>query len=372
MPFHLGINQAIETEIEASFTFFEFLGIQEIASEDLDAFVADLFQLSKVFLQIHYFMNSPQSRTVESQTKFFEFSGKIISGFEKINQLKPTQAKYALELAEAFRDFRMLAHLLLNNHSLLLQKMEQYRREGFHNHVFKCLLDENKFSQLLSLPSSFDNDLSIFFQTNPSLGFQISWLHNSKLKELNSEQEYAVASDTLLSLAAAEVDIVHRKKTLLSLSKLNEIATERPREEIIDRIERELNIITYQEVLSSRETSVLPPEQLIQIALNSDLEGDPVKSVIAAFEIWDQYSGIANQPEWLFYIWHFSFCQTDWLRLIGQFNSVPEEEIMVQITSSLFFEVARSDLLPGKKFLVLKNKLIYFFFLKKKNRKCKT
>jgi len=189
----------------------------------------------------------------------------------------------AASLAEKYREFDALVRLCeeTGNKEKLEQYMDMFKDNKFSDHVFAWYVKEGKQGRLLSSTSSGRNqELGQFLAGHSGL----SWLH-----DINTGS-FQQAAETLKSLAMQETDILARKKTQLSLSKLAALASDAPDEEIevaVDNIECEAGLISAQEqlprtVLDSfgfdRGTMrVLTPQEMIEMYISDEnCEGDHI------------------------------------------------------------------------------------------------
>ncbi|KAK8723506.1 hypothetical protein OTU49_011745, partial [Cherax quadricarinatus] len=172
---------------------------------------------------------------------------------DRYNLIQPLvqgeQYDQAVGLAEKYCDFRTLVEVCdrTDNQERLAQYMTQFGSDcfcfqGFSDFVFRWYLETGKRGRLLSHGTQ--GDLSRFLQDYTSL----AWLHHIQTRD------FTAASSTLRQLALEETAYLSRKKTLLSLSKLCNLASTMPGSRETSMLEDgtmslEEELIIYQEQL---------------------------------------------------------------------------------------------------------------------------
>ncbi|XP_037787648.1 nuclear pore complex protein Nup133-like [Penaeus monodon] len=199
---------------------------------------------------------------------------------DRYNLIQPLvqgeQYDQAVGLAEKYCDFRTLVEVCdrTDNQERLSQYMTQFGSEGFSDFVFRWYLETGKRGRLLSHGDQ--GGLSRFLQDYTSL----AWLHQIQTRDFSS------ASTTLRQLGLDEMTYLSRKKTLLSLSKLCNLAASVPGS--ADTSVMEDDTMTLEEEL------ILYQEQLPEPVLNAhSLEADTMK-VLSPTELVHLYTGDEN------------------------------------------------------------------------------
>lgn len=159
--------------------------------------------------------------------------------------IKNEQYENAAMLAEKYCDFLILVQIceLTDNKSRLDSYSERFTNQDFAGFLFSWYVQGGKQGQLVErCRRGGANELTEKLAEHPEL----SWLQAS----LTSE--YRTAANTLHSLAMQEVELVKRKKTMLSMSKLALLCSDDLENEIegaMATIDRDLELIAHQESL---------------------------------------------------------------------------------------------------------------------------
>lgn len=151
-------------------------------------------------------------------------------------------------LAEKYLDYNVLIVICenTNNQQRLDEYLERFKNEDFAQHVFNWYLQENKQGKLLarckaSARRQTKSNLTQYLGTHPSL----SWLQHV------FEGHYDKAAFTLDCLARDEKKLLTKKKSLLSIAKLANLAANgvNSKNHFVENVNKELDLITYQEEL---------------------------------------------------------------------------------------------------------------------------
>lgn len=147
------------------------------------------------------------------------------------------QYELAIKLAEKYHDFQTLVIVCdrTENQAKLDEYIERYSEFDFSQIAINWHLRQNKRADLFQRFKHNQSALGQFLVDHPSL----AWL------QLIFNGEYENAGKILVELATRETELVSRKKTTLSLAKLA-FYTTRENREMIEGINRELNLIEYQ------------------------------------------------------------------------------------------------------------------------------
>lgn len=205
-------TQAIDEDIQLKGAVCQ--KIVDLSDVILDGFVCQLRSIAA---------NTTHYQTVE-QT-FQSIRAKCIQPLIKVRQYDR-----AIALADKYQDFDVLIQICdqLNDTERLSRYLVDYANKGFAEHLSKWYLKEGKQGRLLALTGSL-NQLSTYLEPHQHL----VWLHQIHM------DQYSEASRTLKQLADQENNLIQRKRTLLSLSKLAAIADgQAVPEEIDDQLEQ--------------------------------------------------------------------------------------------------------------------------------------
>ncbi|EDV29152.1 uncharacterized protein TRIADDRAFT_52740 [Trichoplax adhaerens] len=202
----------------------------------------------------------------------------VLESFEKdrCTLIRPLldgkQTVRAATLAEKFYDFESLVRLCEedNNKDQLQEYMIQFAQQGFPQFVFQWYLSRGEYRKLLELHDSQDVNLKNFLRSRPNL----SWIHDVKIGAFTD------ASHTLKELAENEKDLLSRKETFLSLSKLSLLASseENNAMELAGRLKAtntELDVVNYQMVLPETVVQELfgSPDSMPPLTVPDIIEG---------------------------------------------------------------------------------------------------
>ncbi|XP_034943346.1 nuclear pore complex protein Nup133 [Chelonus insularis] len=193
---------------------------------------------------------------------------------ERTNLIQPLikneQYENAAKLAEKYCDFASLVNIceLTNNKNRLDVYSEKFASHDFAGFLFNWYLKDGRQGQLVERCRRGGGDLMEKVSEHP----EISWVQASLT------DEFRLAANTLHSLALKEVELVKRKKTMLSLSKLALLCSNDDPYDIEDNCEginKELELIAYQEEIPDavlenygynvNKLRVLTPTELINL-----------------------------------------------------------------------------------------------------------
>ncbi|XP_068231574.1 nuclear pore complex protein Nup133 [Palaemon carinicauda] len=199
---------------------------------------------------------------------------------DRYNLIQPLvqgeQYDQAVGLAEKYCDFRTLVEVCdrTENRERLSQYMTQFGSEGFSDFVFRWYLETGKRGRLLGHGNQ--GDLSRFLQDYTSL----AWLHQIKT------QDFGAAQGTLRQLAREENNFLSRKKTLLSLSKLCNLASSGPGTSDVSVVE--------DDTLALEEELIIYQEQLPEPVLTAHSLDPETMRVLSPSELIHLYTGEEN------------------------------------------------------------------------------
>nr|XP_012233561.1 PREDICTED: nuclear pore complex protein Nup133 [Linepithema humile] len=190
--------------------------------------------------------------------------------------IKEEQYDNAAILAEKYCDFPSLVQIceLTNNKSRLDGYIEKFAAQDFAGFLFSWYVKDGRQGQLVErCRRGGTAELTEKLSEHPTL----SWVQAALTDDLQ------LAANTLHSLAVQESELVTRKKSMLSLSKLALLASDEPEDKVADcvkTIDRQLILIAYQEDLpnqvlesygyDTKKLRVLTPRELIMLYTSSD------------------------------------------------------------------------------------------------------
>eukprot|EP00743_Colponemidia_sp_Colp-15_P008924 GILK01009737.1.p1 GENE.GILK01009737.1~~GILK01009737.1.p1 ORF type:complete len:1156 (+),score=232.94 GILK01009737.1:179-3646(+) len=226
----------------------------------------------------------------------------------------------AFHLAEKYSHFDTLIELceseLMGSEGIirLHHYLDQFSNDGFLEHVFRWYLKRREtVHKIFSIPSKFNSALQSFLTAYPHL----AWIH-----ELSMEQ-YEECADTLRNSAYTEKQLLTRKKTYLSLSKLAfkaaDISTNDKTVEAIQDLDVHLWMVGTQERLAATFSDAtaamlhkpLTPFELISVVVKQPT-ASPMEKFQAAFEIYEetmttpslnQYANSPQAADTLKFVW---------------------------------------------------------------------
>lgn len=157
--------------------------------------------------------------------------------------LDDEQFELSAKLAEKYNDFQCLITLCdrTNNQKRFEEYIARYKDNDFSQFAIQWHIKKNKKGELFEKFKQNQAELSKFLNDHPNLAW-IQCVFNGELE---------MASKILYQLAISEVDLVARKKTMLSLSKLSALASKSESDlvGIIEDINSQLLLINHQEQL---------------------------------------------------------------------------------------------------------------------------
>lgn len=186
----------------------------------------------------------------------------------KLFLVEDGQYELAIQLAEKYLDFNILVQVCdrTKNKARLDEYIERYKNYNFSAFAINWHLREKKHGDIFERFKSNQTALTKFLGDHPSLG----WI------QLMSNGEYVKSANILFDLAKNELELLSRKKTILSLAKLASLAAGLGMENLKNEIDKELMLIEYQEHLSATVMSafgydttnpkVLQPLEIINVS----------------------------------------------------------------------------------------------------------
>jgi len=253
----------------------------------------------------------------------------------------------AASLAEKYHEFDALVRLCedTGNKEKLDQYMDQFADYNFSDHVFAWYVKEGKQGRLLSSTSvARSKELGKFLTGHSGL----SWLH-----DINTGR-YQQAADTLRSLALQETEILSRKKTQLSLSKLAVLASDASDEDLstaIENIEAESNLILAQEQLPRAvldsfgfdrgNMRVFTPREMIEMYISDDnSEGDHI-DFKKALDLLNYFTGDEDERSKLrLHIWSRSILRNSW-------TDIDVDNPIESVKDTVFFRLVEFSFMQG-------------------------
>ncbi|XP_062502750.1 nuclear pore complex protein Nup133-like [Corticium candelabrum] len=287
-------------------------------------------------LDMHRTLHIPDAATEEIQQRFSQCRNTVIKPFVK-HGLHET----ATVLAEKYQDFAILVKLCetSGDEGKLQLYGEQFKNDGFVPFLFKYYMDQGQLGKLLRQPLSRHSELTEFLRPHTRL----SWIHH--LQTRNFDEAHCALAD----LADSESEDVFRKKTLLSLSKLSLLSSDKSNEEQepeLERLNSELDVILHQEQLADDvlkaghvDPDKQPPltvEDLIEFYTSPDL--NPSASEYDFKKALDLVTCVADEDididQLSLRIWCRAILRNSWSEMEGV-------EPVASLRETLFFRIVK-------------------------------
>lgn len=182
------------------------------------------------------------------------------------------QYELAAKLGEKYHDFQTLIVICdkTKNQARLDEYIERYEEFNFSQFAIKWHLRQQKQGDIFERFKGNQPALATFLGDHPSL----AWVQLIFNGELNK------ASTILFALSLAETELVTRKKTMLSLSKLAALSSDIDSSLQLTQINQELNLIAHQEELPAsilldfgydvKNPKVLKAEEIINLYISEE------------------------------------------------------------------------------------------------------
>ncbi|RDD40881.1 Nuclear pore complex protein Nup133 [Trichoplax sp. H2] len=268
-----GLKGARTTFLQQHAIIVERVFDQDIGPQIRDSLFTRLVDLTTLILT-GYEDQLNSLRFCNNKTRMKE----VLESFEKdrCTLIRPLldgkQTVRAATLAEKFYDFESLVRLCEedNNKDQLQEYMIQFAQQGFPQFVFQWYLSRGEYRKLLELHDSQDVNLKNFLRSRPNL----SWIHDVKIGAFTD------ASHTLKELAENEKDLLSRKETFLSLSKLSLLASseENNAMELAGRLKgarRFLSVGLHIFIATNTELDVVNYQMVLPETVVQELFGSP-------------------------------------------------------------------------------------------------
>ena len=265
----------------------------------------------------------------------------------------------ATKLAEKYHEFQGLIRFceMTNDNERLERYMDVFAEQDFANFVFDWHLRQGKQSKLLQQRTynsgKRQNQLGRFLEGHAT----ISWLHDIQTGDFEE------AGKTLKALADSEVDLLARKKTMLSIAKLSNMCADTNDEKDVDvalnLIDHEMNIINAQEQLpepileaygfeSTDQMKVLAPRQLIELYISEENRDADQVDFKKAFDLLEYLPPTGGTPEEIrkdledlkLRIWATAISRNNW-------SDMSTSDPLESIKETVFFKLADDFYLQG-------------------------
>jgi hypothetical protein len=157
--------------------------------------------------------------------------------------VKNKQVETAIRLAEKYVDYNILVSICeaRNDHAMLESYLDKFTSTNFAQFVIKYFMEKRRLNFLLKNNFLKRPDLSKCFDKYHYL----SWIKDIK------NEKFQDAAQTLENLGREEKNSVMKKKSLISMSKLNLIASSgfdnlNPQDQkLMDSLNRQLDYLSY-------------------------------------------------------------------------------------------------------------------------------
>lgn len=186
--------------------------------------------------------------------------------------IEDKQYELAAKLGEKYHDFQTLIVICdqTKNQSRLDEYIERFEEFNFSQFAIKWHLRQQKQGDIFQRFKGNQSALAKFLGDHPTLAW-VQLIFNGDLNK---------ASTILFALSQSETELVTRKKTMLSLSKLAALSTDNNLSLQISEINQELNLIAHQEELPAsilldfgydvKNPKVLKAEEIINLYISEE------------------------------------------------------------------------------------------------------
>ncbi|KAJ8713778.1 hypothetical protein PYW08_007398 [Mythimna loreyi] len=233
------------------------------------------------------------------------------------------QTERAAALAEKFKDFELLIEMCIKSNDLdkLFAYIDKYSNEGIASVTFASLADGGGARAALLLRAVGARcaaPLRAWLRAAPARTPLLA------LHEL-STQHYARAAEALLVMANEELDSVNRLTTTASLAKLCLVASDEPGSQqsgAWQRLESRLALaeqhaalprdIRLHHGLDAHDTKVLPPEDVVQMYIDSESKSLTEYDYKKALDLTDYIQDMERRDDLRLRVWCACIRRDDW------------------------------------------------------------
>ncbi|KAK5578424.1 hypothetical protein RB653_008095 [Dictyostelium firmibasis] len=246
--------------------------------------------------------------------QFNQFKTKLIEPFVEYGKFQE-----AITLANQFDDFFTLINVyccqqkkqqgslgvaitstttLIDSNKLLIDCLTKFEKIGQLSKVYEYMLEKNLKSELLQLPSDFNDSLFRFLQSNTEL----SWIHSIRMKNWTNVSNilYQKSVSNQHQQQQQSIMTLKEKQKLLSLSKVSLMVSGatssssstlelqlQPSQQIqLDVINQNLSLIKSQKFFLPEYKNVLSVSEVIQLILQREIgDEDPMINFVSCVEI---------------------------------------------------------------------------------------
>lgn len=274
---------------------------------------------------------------------------------ERLSLIQPLmeigEYESAAILAEKYFDFTILIQICerTNDDERLMYYMDKYEKKDFAQFLFSWYIREKKQGILLTQFRSnkkHQQALSKFLVDHPS----IAWLHAIFCGN------YDHAVDILLSLGFQEMESMKRKKCMLTLGKLALLAYSHSDSSVFEKVNREINLLSYQEDLPDAVISAfgydfetmrvfLPPE-LIRFYISDENVGANEFDFMKALDLLNFIEDELERKDLRHEIWCKAIMRDTW-----PVNDTDIDDPIEYTRQFLFFRIINFALEKGVDFI---------------------
>ncbi|KAM9996395.1 hypothetical protein ACTFIY_002568 [Dictyostelium cf. discoideum] len=295
----VGIGNLGHSSSSSTILFKKDLGIPNVDKQLYD----HLYKLTEKYLY---------SLKINQFEQFNQFKTKLIEPFVECFKFQE-----AITLANQFDDFFTLINVYCyqqqqlqnstitiattitpaDNNKLLIDCLNKFEKIGQLSKVYEYMLERDLKSELLQLPSDFNDSLFRFLQSNSEL----SWIHSIRMKNWTnvSNTLYQKSISNQHHQQQHQVMTLKEKQKLLSLSKVSLMVSTatpsssslelqlQPSQQIqLDVINQNLSLIKSQKFFLPDLKNVLSVSEVVQLILQREIgDEDPMINFVSCIEI---------------------------------------------------------------------------------------
>jgi hypothetical protein len=255
---------------------------------------------------------------------------------ELLKSFLPAHQEMAIKLAEEFLDFHILLLICTENQDMerVYEYMRRFSKDGFPDFVFHNFYRNGRYHELMTLPDDFNEHLLRFIRPYPDLAW-LQFLHC---------QKYSEAAEVLKEANAKEKESLGRKKVLLSLAKLNNLA-HNVKAMPDKQLEQQMYMLRVQKTILPTMTKPLEPHDLMMSILYKSAAPvlQNVMTALDAAKNSDTLLSEENRDFLLEQIWAFSLTHGfQWNQVVDDWKSGRMEDAALRqaIETSVTYNAA--------------------------------
>eukprot|EP00026_Physarum_polycephalum_P000545 Phypoly_transcript_00546.p1 GENE.Phypoly_transcript_00546~~Phypoly_transcript_00546.p1 ORF type:complete len:1040 (+),score=138.72 Phypoly_transcript_00546:1358-4477(+) len=255
---------------------------------------------------------------------------------ELLKSFLPGHQEMAIQLAEEFLDFHILLLICTENQDMerVYEYMRRFSKDGFPDFVFHNFYVNKRYHELMTLPDDFNEQLMRFLRPYPDLAW-LQFLHC---------QKYGEASTALKTANEEEKESLGRKKVLLSLAKLSNLAHD-VRATPDKRLEQQMYMLRLQKTILPTFTQPLEPHDLVMKIMYKS-HAPVLQNVMSALDAAKNSDTLVSEEQkdrLLEEIWSFALQHGfSWNQVVGDWKSGRMEDAALRqaIEGSVIYNAA--------------------------------